>query len=282
MHEIRPLRHSLIEQARAADASSPHAVRLGPARLARQRRARRDPTDPPPLASRRRRRQRRRRPAARPLAISRAAPATAAGRKRSTTTCSIAACAFRRSPAAARARTTTRSARIACTSTAATSSPPRRWWEGLEAGRVFVTNGPLLRPLVEGQPPGYVFHLDDGGSLTLEIGLESGHARAGRISADHQERRGRSRSPPGRLDKAERAACRRCISTTAAGSSSGRSRTTSETYQFASSGPYYVEKAGRPRVSRRSVQFFLDWIDAAEARASRAAGSRRRKRGRRC
>jgi hypothetical protein len=39
-----------------------------------------------------------------------------------------------------------------------------------------------------------------------------------------------------------------------------------ETYQFASSGPYYVEQAGRPRISRRSVQFFLDWVDAAEER----------------
>jgi hypothetical protein len=37
-------------------------------------------------------------------------------------------------------------------------------------------------------------------------------------------------------------------------------------YQFASSGPYYVEHNGRPRVSRRSVQFFLEWIDAAVAR----------------
>jgi hypothetical protein len=42
--------------------------------------------------------------------------------------------------------------------------------------------------------------------------------------------------------------------------------TNAKTYQFASSGPYYVEKHGRPRVSKRSVQFFLDWIDAAEAR----------------
>ena len=37
-------------------------------------------------------------------------------------------------------------------------------------------------------------------------------------------------------------------------------------YQFALSGPYYVEQGGQPRVSRASVQFFLDWIDAAEAR----------------
>jgi hypothetical protein len=42
--------------------------------------------------------------------------------------------------------------------------------------------------------------------------------------------------------------------------------TNQRTYQFASSGPYYVEKAGRPRVSQRSVQFFLDWIAEAESR----------------
>ena len=34
-----------------------------------------------------------------------------------------------------------------------------------------------------------------------------------------------------------------------------------KTLQFASSGPYYVEKAGRPRISRASVNFFINWID---------------------
>ena len=38
-----------------------------------------------------------------------------------------------------------------------------------------------------------------------------------------------------------------------------------KTYELASSGPYYVEKHGEARVSRRSVQFFLDWIDARVA-----------------
>jgi hypothetical protein len=37
-------------------------------------------------------------------------------------------------------------------------------------------------------------------------------------------------------------------------------------YQLASTGPYYVERDGRPRISKRSVQFFLDWIDAAGER----------------
>ena len=159
---------------------------------------------------------------------------------------------------------------------------PNAWWEGLEAGRVFVTNGPLLRPMVEGQPPGYVFHLDGGEPLTLEIGLESGDARAGRVLADHQERRGRS-TKCGSTDwtnaEGQAAAGRRSM--TAAGSWCGRSRTT-EDYQFASSGPYYVEKAGQPRVSRASVQFFLDWIDAAEARIRELPGRRRRRCARSC
>jgi hypothetical protein len=37
-------------------------------------------------------------------------------------------------------------------------------------------------------------------------------------------------------------------------------------YQFAESGPYYVERSGRPRVSRASVEFFLTWIGEAEER----------------
>ncbi len=36
-------------------------------------------------------------------------------------------------------------------------------------------------------------------------------------------------------------------------------------YQFASTGPYYVEQAGQPRISKKSVQFFLDWLTAADA-----------------
>jgi hypothetical protein len=139
------------------------------------------------------------------------------------------------------------------------------WWEGLEAGRVFVTNGPLLRPAVEGHPPGYVFHLAEGAHLTLEIALDLATrvpveylqiVKNGTVEnevrlADWTKQNGRL--PPLRFD--------------ASGWFLVRAVTTNQrTYQFASSGPYYVEKAGRARVSRRSVQFFLDWIVAAEAR----------------
>lgn len=141
---------------------------------------------------------------------------------------------------------------------------PERWWEGLEAGRVFVTNGPLLRPMVEGQPPGYVFHLDAGGTLTLEIGLDlatrvpveylqiikNGAVDSEVRLADWVKRKGRL--PPVEFDESGWFLVRAVTNN-------------HRTYQFASSGPYYIEKRGQPRISRRSVQFFLDWIAAARS-----------------
>ena len=34
-----------------------------------------------------------------------------------------------------------------------------------------------------------------------------------------------------------------------------------ETYRFATTGPFYVEVGGQRRVSRRSAQFFSDWVE---------------------
>jgi hypothetical protein len=34
-----------------------------------------------------------------------------------------------------------------------------------------------------------------------------------------------------------------------------------EYYQFATSGPYYVESNYQPRISRGGVQYFIDWLD---------------------
>jgi hypothetical protein len=140
-----------------------------------------------------------------------------------------------------------------------------RWWDGLEAGRVFVTNGPLLRPMVEGHAPGHVFRIGEGETLTLEIGLDlatrvpveylqiikNGEVEAEVRLADWKRQKGRL--PPIVFYDSGWFLVRAVTNNT-------------ETYQFASSGPYYVEQAGRPRISRRSVQFFLDWIGAAEER----------------
>ena len=138
------------------------------------------------------------------------------------------------------------------------------WWEGLAAGRVFVTNGPLLRPLVQGQPPGASFSTEPGRPLTLEIGLnlatrvpvdylqiiKNGTVQADIRLAEWKDKKGQL--PPLTFD--------------ASGWFLVRAVTNNkQAYQFAASGPYFVEQAGRPRISKKSVQFFLDWIDAAEA-----------------
>jgi hypothetical protein len=140
---------------------------------------------------------------------------------------------------------------------------PESWWQDVAKGRVFVTNGPLLRPIVEGHPPGYVFHLDSSESMSLEIGLnlatrvpveyleiiKDGEVYADVRLAEWKQKKGRL--PPVEFDDSGWFLVRAVTSNP-------------KTYQFASSGPYYVEKNGRPRVSKRSVQFFLDWIDTAE------------------
>jgi hypothetical protein len=145
------------------------------------------------------------------------------------------------------------------------------WWDGLTAGRVFVTNGPLLRPTVSGQPPGFVFHTAAEQPLTLEIGLnlatrvpveylqiiKNGMVEAEVRLADWKDKKGKL--PP--------------ISFDAPGWFLVRAVTSNvQTYQFASTGPYYVEQDGKPRVSKKSVQFFLDWIEANEARLRQLPG----------
>ncbi len=141
------------------------------------------------------------------------------------------------------------------------------WWDGLKAGRVFVTNGPLLRPTVEGQPPGYVFPIGAGESINLEIGLnlatsvpveylqiiKNGVVDAEVRLADWKNRAGKL--PPVHFDDSGWFLVRAVTKNP-------------KVYQFASTGPYYVEKSGRPRISRASMRFFQDWIDMGIGRVS--------------
>ncbi len=137
---------------------------------------------------------------------------------------------------------------------------PETWWDGLQAGQVFVTNGPLLRPLVEGKPPGCTFTVDPSGPLTLEIGLNLATSvpveylqiiKNGAVEAevrldDFKNRKGRL--PPLHFDDSGWFLVRAVTNH-------------SKTLQFASSGPYYVDKGDHPRISHASVNFFIDWID---------------------
>ncbi|MGD0896896.1 MAG: hypothetical protein ABR915_03605 [Thermoguttaceae bacterium] len=132
------------------------------------------------------------------------------------------------------------------------------WWKNLRAGRVVVTNGPLLRPTVEGQLPGHTFHADDGKTLELEIGLTLS-----------------TREPISYLDVVQDGEVRHSIRFEEYAKSGRLPKLefkksgwfllrvvtdVSETYRCAMTGPYYVQFGSQPRISKRSAQFFLDWV----------------------
>jgi hypothetical protein len=147
------------------------------------------------------------------------------------------------------------------------------WWEGFHRGRVMVTNGPLIRPLANRRPPGHVFKLESG---ALEIDIAMNMAIREKVSYVQVIHNGRvaqnvrledwaknGHFPPLHVDGSGWFLVR--VATDVA-----------ETYRFAASGPWYVEaNDGKPLISRKSVQFFLDMLNARATEAERTAGNQR-------
>jgi hypothetical protein len=140
-----------------------------------------------------------------------------------------------------------------------------KWWQSVAAGRVVITNGPLLRPTVEGELPGHVFQADSGREVELEVGLTL--STRDKISYVEIVQNGElvqsvrieefaksgGRLPPVRFNQSGWFVIRAATDN-------------SQTYRYAMTAPYYVEIGERPRISRKSAQFFLDWVN--ERRAS--------------
>ena len=132
------------------------------------------------------------------------------------------------------------------------------WFNALKAGRCFVTNGPLLRVKANGTWPGADIPYKAGSKVDLEIALDS-NDRVSQLEVIHN----------GNIIK--RVACsekqHQTINTTVMLPESGwflvRAITDVEhTFRFASTAPWYVPRTdGGQRISRRSAQFFLAWID---------------------
>ena len=134
-----------------------------------------------------------------------------------------------------------------------------KWWDGLKAGRVFVSNGPLLRCRANGQWPGHVFKVqaNEGLEIKLEAALDSRDL----ISSLEIIQNGRVlRTVPylewkrtGSLGKIRFNESGWFLVRTFAD--------VPGTFRFASTGPFYVELGPAVRrVSKASAQFFLDWV----------------------
>jgi hypothetical protein len=134
-----------------------------------------------------------------------------------------------------------------------------KWWEGLRAGRVVATNGPVMQPRVNGHVPGHVFEAGQGESLELQISLNLSTRE--KIEYLEVVQNGKTVHEV-RLDKwAEANGKLPPVKFTESGWMLVRAVTNNDkTYRYAMSGPFYVEIGYTPRISKTSAQFFADWV----------------------
>ncbi len=148
-----------------------------------------------------------------------------------------------------------------------------KWWEGLRAGRSFVSNGPLLRCRANGRLPGEVFTAAAGEKIEIEIdavldGRDIVPAleiiRDGKVIRSTPVAANGQRVALGTLTFNESGwFLVRAISSN------------TNTFRFASTAPFYVEVGGTKHISKTSAQFFLDWVQEGMARVQAPEGERK-------
>ncbi len=132
------------------------------------------------------------------------------------------------------------------------------WWSQLRAGHAMVTNGPLLRAIVNGQPPGHVHSSDSSQPIELEIELEltvrdpveyldvifNGKAIYQARLEDHAKR---GKFPPLRIEESGWLVLRVVTEH-------------ENSYRMATTAPYYFEFDRQRRISKSAVEFFQEWL----------------------
>jgi hypothetical protein len=134
-----------------------------------------------------------------------------------------------------------------------------KWWEGLRAGRSFVTNGPLLRVEANEQLPGHVFRAEEGKKVRIELKARlttRDPIRAVEIIKDGQVERTVS------YEELSKTGSLGAVTFKSSGWFLVRALADNQkTFRFASTAPFHVEVgAGKRRVSKASARFFLDWV----------------------
>ncbi len=142
------------------------------------------------------------------------------------------------------------------------------WWERLKAGKAMVTNGPLLRSLVNGELPGATLKSPDGSPLELQIDvtltvrdpveyLEVVHNSGTlyRARLDEHARRG-GVIPP--------------LKVTHSGWVLIRVVTDHEpSYRFGMTAPYYIVIGGKTYWKKEAVAYFQDWLEESAKKISK-------------
>ena len=142
-----------------------------------------------------------------------------------------------------------------------------KWWDGLRAGRSFVTNGPLLLCEANGQLPGHVFTAPGGGEVKIELEISLlGRDRVPVLEIVRDGRIEQKVTPA----SPEGSTARTSLSFRQSGWFLVRAIADNpRTFRFASTAPFYVEvSAAKRRVSKASARFFLDWVEEREKRVA--------------
>jgi hypothetical protein len=134
-----------------------------------------------------------------------------------------------------------------------------QWWEGLRAGRSFVTNGPLLRVEADGKLPGHVFTAAEGEEVKVAV--------KARLTT-REPIRTLEVIKDGQIERAVPFETWRKTGTlgTVTFKRSGWFLVrviadNPKTFRFASTAPFYVEVGeGKRRVSKASARFFREWV----------------------
>lgn len=142
-----------------------------------------------------------------------------------------------------------------------------KWWQGLRAGRSFVTNGPLLQVKGNGEMPGHVFAADKGKPIEISVDAvvrSNDSIRVIEIVRDGEVVKAIPVGEPsfqgslGTITFAESGwFLVRAIADVP------------NTFRFASTAPFYVEVDGKKKVQPRSARFFLDWTKERAAEVAR-------------
>ena len=141
------------------------------------------------------------------------------------------------------------------------------WWQGLREGRAVVSNGPLLQPMVSGRRPGAVFQTD-GGSMMLDISLNL--ATGDPIEYLEVVKNGQVVQTVRLSDWAKTGQLPPLAFETSGWFLVRAVADVHETYRFGMTAPYYVEVGSEPRrISHRSAQFFVEWMDLLLERESK-------------